>query len=102
MPIAVLLKYAVESEAGSFIVATESGIIHELQKQCPEKTFIPAPPADSTCGCNDCSFMKLNTLQKLYNCLFYELPEIVVDEQLMESARRPIERMPELSKNIGR
>lgn len=99
---AVLLKYAVESESGSFIVATESGIIHELQKQCPEKTFIPAPPADSTCGCNDCSYMKLNTLQKLYNCLFYELPEIIVDEQLMESARRPIERMLELSKNIGR
>ena len=94
---AVLLKYAVESPVKEFIVATESGILHEMERKCPEKTFIPAPPEDSTCGCNDCSFMKLNTLEKLYNCLRYEQPEIIVDKELAEKARRPIERMLELS-----
>lgn len=94
---AVLLKHAVESPVKEFIVATESGILHEMESKCPEKTFIPAPPEDSTCGCNDCSFMKLNTLEKLYNCLRYEQPEIIVDKELAEKARRPIERMLELS-----
>lgn len=94
---AVLLKHAVESPVKEFIVATESGILHEMERKCPEKTFIPAPPEDSTCGCNDCSFMKLNTLEKLYNCLRYEQPEIIVDKDLAEKARRPIERMLELS-----
>lgn len=94
---AVLLKHAVESPIKEFIVATESGILHEMERKCPEKTFIPAPPEDSTCGCNDCSFMKLNTLEKLYNCLRYEQPEIIVDKELAEKARRPIERMLELS-----
>lgn len=94
---AVLLKHAVESPVKEFIVATESGILHEMERKCPEKTFIPAPPEDSTCGCNDCSFMKLNTLEKLYNCLRYEQPEIIVDKELAEKARRPIERMLELS-----
>lgn len=94
---AVLLKHAVESPVKEFIVATESGILHEMERNCPEKTFIPAPPEDSTCGCNDCSFMKLNTLEKLYNCLRYEQPEIIVDKELAEKARRPIERMLELS-----
>lgn len=94
---AVLLKHAVESPVKDFIVATESGILHEMERKCPEKTFIPAPPEDSTCGCNDCSFMKLNTLEKLYNCLRYEQPEIIVDKELAEKARRPIERMLELS-----
>ena len=94
---AVLLKHAVESPVKEFIVATESGILHEMERKCPEKTFIPAPPEDSTCGCNDCSFMKLNTLEKLYNCLRYEQPEIIVDKELVEKARRPIERMLELS-----
>ena len=97
---AVLLKYAIENPATEFIVATESGILHELQLRCPEKTFIPAPPNDSTCGCNDCSYMKLNTLEKLYNCLRYEMPEVKVDAELMESARRPIERMLELSAKL--
>ena len=97
---AVLLKYAIENPATEFIVATESGILHEMQLRCPGKTFIPAPPNDSTCGCNDCSYMKLNTLEKLYNCLRYEMPEVKVDAELMESARRPIERMLELSAKL--
>lgn len=95
---AALLKYAKESDAKEFIVATESGILHQMQKDCPEKTFIPAPPDDSTsCGCNDCSYMKLNTLEKLYCCLRDETPEINVDPALAEAARKPIERMLELS-----
>lgn len=94
---AVLLNYAKESDANEFIVVTESGILHQMQKECPEKVFIPAPPSDSTCGCNDCSYMKLNTLQKLYDCLKNELPEINVDEEIITLARRPIERMLSLS-----
>lgn len=95
---AALLKYAKESDAKSFIVATESGIIHQMRKECPDKEFIPAPPVDSTCGCNDCNFMKLNTLEKLRDCLRDETPEIIVDPELADKARRPIERMIELSK----
>lgn len=90
---AVLLKWAEESPASEFIVATESGILHEMRRRCPDKTFIPAPPNDSTCACNDCSFMKLNTLEKLYNTLRYELPEIEVDEKIIDRARKPIARM---------
>ena len=93
---AVLLKWAEECEFDSFIVATESGILHEMRRRCPQKTFIPAPPADSTCTCNDCSFMKLNTLQKLYNTLRYELPEVTVDPAIIDRARRPITRMLEI------
>lgn len=98
---AVLLKYAIESPCKEFIVATESGILHEMQRACPEKTFIPAPPADSTCACNDCSYMKLNTLQKLYNCLRFEQPEVIVPQELMEPALRPIQRMLELSESLA-
>lgn len=94
---AVLLKHAKESDCREFIVATESGILHEMQKSCPDKTFIPAPPEDSTCACNDCSFMKLNTLEKLYNSLRYLAPQIEVDPDIAEKARRPIERMLSLS-----
>ena len=94
---AVLLKWAAESPYNEFIVATESGILHEMRRRCPDKKFIPAPPNDSTCACNDCAFMKLNTLEKLYNTLRYELPEIHVDETIIERARRPITRMLELS-----
>ena len=75
---AALLKYAVNSDKQRFIVATEAGILHEMQKKCPQKTFIPAPPNDSTCGCNECNFMRLNTLEKLYNCFKYEFPEVTV------------------------
>lgn len=94
---AVLLEYAVADDATEFIVATESGILHEMTRRCPEKTFIPAPPNDSTCACNDCAYMKLNTLQKLYNTLLYELPEVHVDETIIEDARHPITRMLSLS-----
>lgn len=97
---AVLLNYACESSVKEFIVATESGILHEMQKRCPGKVFIPAPPNDSTCACNECSYMKLNTLEKLYNSLLYELPEVQVDESIIDRARLPIEKMLELSKNI--
>ncbi len=88
-----LLNHAVNSDCKEFIVATESGILHEMQRMCPDKLFIPLPPNDSTCGCNDCSFMKLNTLEKLRDCLLNEQPTVEVDAQLAEKARRPIERM---------
>lgn len=97
---AVLLKWAVESPYDKFIVATESGILHEMRRKCPDKLFIPAPPNDSTCACNDCAYMKLNTLEKLYNSLKYELPEVHVDGSIIERARRPITRMLELSEKI--
>lgn len=105
---AALLKYSIESDATEFIVATESGILHEMQKACPQKTFIPAPPEVTeqtdaegnpvTCSCNECNYMKLITLQKLYNCLKYEWPTIEVDPEVAAKAIRPIERMLELSK----
>lgn len=96
---AALLDYALQSEAQEFIVATESGILHQMRKGAPHKKFIPAPSSDSTCGCNDCSFMKLNSLQKLADCLKNESPEVVVDPELAKKALRPIERMLELSRN---
>ena len=95
---AVLLKYALESPAKEFIVATESGILHQMRKGAPDTTFIPAPPEDSTCGCNDCAYMKLNTLAKLRDCLRDETPEVTVDPELARRALRPINRMLELSK----
>ena len=98
---AALLKYAVNSSEQRFIVATESGILHEMQKKCPEKTFIPAPPNDSTCACNECSFMRLNTLEKLYECLKNESPEIQVDPEIAEKAVKPIKRMLEISEKLG-
>lgn len=97
---AALLKFAVSSEAKQFIVATESGILHEMQKKCPEKSFIPAPPNDSTCACNECSFMRLNTTQKLYDCLKSEWPEITVDPEVAIQALKPIKRMLELSAEL--
>jgi quinolinate synthase len=98
---AALLKYAVASDKQSFIVATESGILHEMQKKCPEKTFIPAPPNDSTCACNECSFMRLNTMEKLYECLKNESPEITVDPEVAAKAVKPIERMLKISAELG-
>ncbi|MBO5249148.1 MAG: quinolinate synthase NadA [Muribaculaceae bacterium] len=97
---AALLNYAVNSQEKEFIVATESGIIHEMQKKCPEKVFIPAPPEDSTCACNECNYMRLNTLEKLYNCLKYEQPEVVVDEEIAAKAVKPILRMLEISEKL--
>lgn len=94
---AALLDYARNSDATEFIVATESGILHEMKKGCPDKTFIPAPPADSTCACNECNFMKINTLEKLYNCLLTEQPEIKVDPETAAKAVLPIRRMLEMS-----
>lgn len=98
---AALLKFAIENEATVFIVATESGILHEMQKRCPQKTFIPAPPNDSTCACNECNYMKLITLQKVYNCLKYEWPTVEVDPQIAERALVPIKRMLEISERLG-
>ena len=95
-----LLKYTLNNPAKSFIVATESGIIHQMQIQSPFKTFIPAPP-DNMCACNDCPYMKLNTLEKLYLCMEYEEPQIIMDEHLMKAAKRPIERMLEISHQAG-
>ena len=93
-----LLHHISNSSANEFIVATESGILHQMQKACPDKLFIPAPSIDSTCGCNDCSYMKLNTLQKLYLALKYERPEIILDPAIIEKAKIPILRMLELSR----
>lgn len=94
---AALLDYAVNEDCDEFIVATESGILHEMQRKCPGKRFIPAPPQDGTCACNDCAFMKLNTLEKLYDCLASGQPEVTVDPDIAEKALRPIRRMLELS-----
>lgn len=98
---AALLKYATKSDSTEFIVATESGILHEMQKACPQKTFIPAPPEDGTCACNECNYMRLITLEKLYNTLRYEWPEITVDPAIAEKAARPIQRMLEISEKLG-
>lgn len=94
---AALLEFAVKDEGDTFIVATESGILHQMQRRCPGKTFIAAPPEDSTCGCNDCNFMKLNTLAKVRDALRDMSPAIEVDEATAHKARRPIERMLSLS-----
>lgn len=98
---AALLAFALNSEAREFIVATESGILHRMRSECPGKSFIPAPPMDSTCGCNDCSFMKLNTLEKLRDCLRDMLPQVELPAELVERGRRPIDRMLALSAELG-
>ena len=96
-----LLKHAIKSEKKDFIVATESGILFEMRRNCPDKNFIPVPPNDSTCACNECNFMRLNTMEKLYNCLKYELPEVIVDESICKKAVRPIRKMLEISEQLG-
>lgn len=98
---AALLKYAVNNEATTFLVVTESGILHEMQRQAPQKTFIPVPPDDSTCGCNECNFMRLITLQKVYNTLRYEWPTVSVPEDVATAAIRPIQRMLDISQRLG-
>ncbi|HJP63382.1 MAG TPA: quinolinate synthase NadA [Mucilaginibacter sp.] len=95
-----LLKYATKSPENEFIVATESGIIHQMQKDNPDKIFIPAPP-NNQCACNDCPHMKRNTLEKLYLCIKNEMPEITVPEHIIERAVKPIERMLEISARLG-
>lgn len=92
-----LLNYTSTSQARTFLVATESGILHEMQKQNKAKSFIPVPPNDSTCACNECNFMRLNTLEKLYLCLLNETPEILVEESIRLKAVKPIIRMLEMS-----
>lgn len=96
-----ILKYATQSDNKQFIVATESGILHQMILQNPDKEFIPAPPEDSTCACNDCFYMKMNTLEKLYLCLKNEKPEIFVDEAVRLRAVQPIEKMLEISAQYG-
>ncbi len=96
-----LLNYAVDNESQEFIVCTESGILFEMQRRCPEKTFIPAPPEDGTCACNECEYMKLITLEKLYNSLKFMAPTIEVDKDIAERAVRPIQRMLDISRELG-
>lgn len=98
---AALLKYSINDEAKEFIVATESGILHEMQKSAPGKVFIPAPPADCGCACNECQYMKMITLEKLYNCLKYEWPAIEVDKEVAGKAVRSINSMLEISEKLG-
>jgi len=95
-----LLNYTTKSKDKRFIIATESGILHQMKKSSPNKIFLPAPSIDATCGCNDCSYMKLNTLEKLYLTLKYEQPEVVLMEGIMNKARQPILRMLEISKKL--
>jgi quinolinate synthase len=95
-----LLNYSKKSNCKEFIVATETGILHQMQKNSPGKTFIPAPP-DNSCACNDCPHMKLNTLEKIYVALKYEQPELLMDESLIIAAKKPIVRMLELSSEFG-
>ena len=100
-----LLNFAIKDEATEFIVATESGILHEMTKAWPDKVFLPAPPETTEgvgCSCNECEFMKLNTLKKLYNTLKYEWPTIEVDAEIAEKAVKPIDKMLEISKTLPR
>jgi quinolinate synthase len=96
-----LLKYTKTDKAKSFIVATEPGIIHQMKKENPSKNYIPAPPKDSTCGCSECSFMKLITIEKIYKCLKNEEPEIFIDKSIIKKAIKPIKRMMEISEKLG-
>ncbi len=98
---ASILNYSKTSKSKKFIVATESGILHQMQLSSPDKMFIPAPPNDSTCACNDCEYMKLNSLQKIYNTLLHEWPEILINEDVRVKAVKPITRMLDISKKYG-
>jgi quinolinate synthase len=96
-----LLKFTKQDDSQKYIVATESGILHQMKKENPEKKFIVAPPKDSTCGCNDCEFMKLISLKKIYNSLKYEAPEVKLDKKTIEKAYKPIDRMLQISNELG-
>ena len=98
---AELLRFSKTGTATAYIVATESGILHRMQQESPNKQFIPAPPKDSTCACNDCRYMKLVTLQKIYDCLREETNEVILDEELRVKAEKPIRRMLEISSKLG-
>jgi len=98
---AALLKFTKEDKGNCYIIATEPGIIHQMKKENPDKIYIPAPPRDSTCGCSECNFMKLITIEKIYYCLKNEKPEIKVNEKLITAAQKPIKRMLEISGKTG-
>lgn len=95
-----MLGHVRESDKSEFLVATESGILHEMQKSCPQKTFIPVPPDDPGCACNECAYMRLNTMEKLYNCLKFEWPAVDVSREVAQKAVKPIKRMLEISERI--
>ena len=95
-----LLKYSQTDSSNEYIVATETGILHQMQQNSPNKTFIPAPP-NNNCACNDCPHMKLNTLEKLYLCMQYEMPEITMDETLRLAAKKSMDRMMDISQKAG-
>ena len=97
----LLLQFTKTDRSKCFIVATEAGIIHQMKKENPDKVYIPAPPRDSTCGCSECNFMKLITLEKIYNCMKSEKPEIFVDKEVLLKAKKPIRRMMEISEKLG-
>jgi quinolinate synthase len=96
-----LLNFTKIDPGNCYIVATEAGIIHQMRKENPSKMYIPAPPIDSTCGCSECSFMKLITIEKILNCLKYEKPEINIDQNILIKAQKPIKRMMEISEKLG-
>jgi quinolinate synthase len=96
-----LLEFIKKDNGKCYIVGTEVGIIHQMKKECHDKIFISAPPKDSTCGCSECSFMKLITIDKIYNCIKYEKPEILIDANIISKAKKPIERMIRISEKLG-
>ncbi len=96
-----LIKFTRKDNGNCYIVATEPGVIHQMKKKNPEKEYIPAPPKDSTCGCSECNFMKMITIEKIYNCLKNEKPEIFIDKNIIKEARKPIKRMIEISNKLG-
>jgi len=96
-----LLSFTKKDTSDCYIVATEPGIIHQMKKENPQKTYIPAPPRDSTCGCSECNFMKLITMEKIYRCLKTEKPEINVNKKIITAAQKPIQRMLDISEKLG-
>ena len=96
-----LLEFTKNDKGKCYIVATEVGIIHQMKKANPDKVYIPAPPLDSTCGCSECSFMKIITIEKIFNCLKNETPEIFIDNKVLIKAQKPIRRMMEISEKLG-
>lgn len=96
-----MLRFSQTDDNAKYIVATESGILHQMRKLSAQKTFIAAPPEDATCACSDCNFMKLNTMEKIYKCLKYEMPEITLDAEIQRKAYRPIKRMLDISAQLG-
>ena len=96
-----LLQFTRKDPGNCYIVATEPGIIHQMRKENPQKTYLPVPPKDSTCGCSECNFMKLITMEKIFNCLKTEKPEISVNKKIVTAAQKPIMRMLEISQKLG-